>query len=116
MEVEYLIERLGPYLGGIDVEKVKAALAAGSAAAVERILGIRVEEPPFFRMECARAAALARHYAEEEKRLRILLAEAKAAGASPADLAALWKRLRAAKHNHRLYKKILKKCKKEGIR
>lgn len=114
MEVDYLIEKYGKYLGGIDVERVKAALRSdASATAVERVLGIRVENPPLFPLECARVAALARHYEEEERRLRLQLAEAKAAGIPPADLAVLWKRLKAAEHNRRLYKKM---CKKTGVR
>lgn len=117
MEVDYLIEKYGEYLGGIDVERVKAALRNdASAAAVERVLGIRVENPPLFPLECARVAALARHYAEEERRLRLQLAEAKAAFASPADLAVLWKRLRAVRHNYKLYKRMMKMCEKTGVR
>lgn len=117
MEVDYLIEKYGKYLGGIDVERVKAALRNNaSAAAVERVLGIKVENPPLFPLECARAAALARRYAEEEWRLRLQLAEAKAAGIPPPDLAVLWKRLKAAKHNRWLYEKMLKMCEKTGVR
>jgi len=109
MEVDYLIERLGKYLGGIDVEKVKASLVQSSDAAF-RILGIDSEPVDVSALECRRVATFLEVYKEEEKRLRALYRELKALGISPSDLETLRRRIKAAKRNVKIYREMAKRC------
>lgn len=109
MEVDYLIERLGKYLGGIDVEKVKASLVQSSDAAF-RILGLDSEPVDVSALECRRVATFLEVYKEEEKRLRALYRELKALGISPSDLETLRRRIKAAKRNVKIYREMAKRC------
>ncbi|ABO09203.1 hypothetical protein [Pyrobaculum calidifontis] len=109
MEVDYLIERLGKYLGGIDVEKVKASLVQSSDAAF-RILGLDSEPVDVSALECRRVATFLEVYKEEEKRLRALYRELKALGISPSDLETLRRRIKAAKRNVKIYRDMAKRC------
>lgn len=110
MEVDYLIEKYGKYLGGIDVEKVKAALRDNSSAvAVERILGLKADGPQLSALERARLDALARRYAEEERRLRELLQEAKASGVPPAELTRLMEKIRNIRRMRKIIRSIQKR-------
>jgi len=109
MEVDYLIERLGKYLGGIDVEKVKASLMQSSDAAF-RILGLDSEPVDVSALECRRVATFLEVYKEEEKRLRTLYRELKALGISPSDLETLRRRIKAAKRNVKIYREMAKRC------
>jgi len=109
MEVDYLIERLGKYLGGIDVEKVKASLTQSSDAAF-RILGLDSEPVDVSALECRRVATFLEVYKEEEKRLRTLYRELKALNISPSDLETLRRRIRAARRNVKIYREMAKRC------
>jgi len=109
MEVYYLIERLGKYLGGIDVEKVKASLVQSSDAAF-RILGLDSEPMDVSALECRRVATFLEVYREEEKRLRALYRELKALGISPSDLETLKRKIRVAKRNVKIYREMAKRC------
>jgi len=109
MEVDYLIERLGKYLGGIDVEKVKASLVQSSDAAF-RILGLDSEPVDVSALECRRVATFLEVYKEEEKRLRALYRELKALGISPSDLETLRRRIKTAKRNVKIYREMAKRC------
>ncbi len=115
MEVEYLIEKLGPYLGGIDAEKVRSLLRA-TQNSVERLLG--VETPPddnLEELECARIRSFAERYFQESERLRALYRELKAAGFAPSDIAGLRKKIREAKRRASLYKEMLKRCQSRSV-
>ncbi|ABP51231.1 MAG: hypothetical protein QW677_05415 [Pyrobaculum sp.] len=115
MEVDYIIERLGPYLGGIDVEKVREALRREHVG-VERVLGIEIEEGPSVEeLECVRIRSFAEHYAEEEKKLRALYNELRALGISPSDMAQLRGKIRAARRRARMYREMLKKCQGRSV-
>lgn len=110
MEVDYLIEKYGKYLGGIDVEKVKAALENNSSAvAVERILGVKADDSQLSALERARLDALARRYAEEERRLRELLQEAKASGVPPVELMRLMEKIRNIRRMRKIIRSIQKR-------
>jgi len=109
MEVDYLIERLGKYLGGIDVEKVKASLVQSSDAAF-RILGLDPEPMDVSALECRRITTFLEFYKEEEKKLRTLYRELKALGVSPSDLETLRRRIKTAKRNVKIYREMAKKC------
>ncbi|MEM1598235.1 MAG: hypothetical protein QW598_09945 [Pyrobaculum sp.] len=114
MEVEYLIEKLGPYLGGIDVDKIKKILEERRADAALRILGVDAggEE---YELECIRLATFLEKYVEEEKRLRQLLVELKTMGVSPSDLAGLKRRIRAVRKNIRIYREMSKRCHRRSM-
>lgn len=115
MEVDYIIERLGPYLGGIDLARVRAALKTAPVG-VERILGVEVEgEDSVEELECARIRSFAERYAEEEKKLRALYNELKALGVSPSDTAQLRGKIRAARRRARMYREMLKKCQGRSV-
>jgi len=109
MEVDYLIERLGKYLGGVDVGKVKASLVQSSDAAF-RILGLDSEPVDVSALECRRIATFLGVYREEEKRLRALYRELKALGISPSDLETLRRRIKAARRNVKIYREMAKRC------
>jgi len=109
MEVDYLIERLGKYLGGIDVEKVKASLVQSSDAAF-RILGLDPEPMDISALECRRITTFLEFYKEEEKKLRTLYRELKALGISPSDLETLRRRIRAARKAVKMYREMVKRC------
>lgn len=115
MEVEYLIEKLGRHLGGIDVEKVKSALRSRAEGA-ERILGIRLEEAEAeVEAECRRIRSLLGRYREEERRLTDLYRELKLLGVAPSDLEALKKRMREVRRRIRLYREIEKRCQGRSV-
>jgi len=109
MEVYYLIERLGKYLGGIDVEKVKTSLVQSSDAAF-RILGLDSEPMDVSALECRRIATFVEFYKEEEKRLRTLYRELKALGISPSDLETLKRKIRVARRNVKIYREMAERC------
>ena len=115
MEVEYLIERLGPYLGGIDVEKVRSLLGI-TQRGVERLLGIETQtDDNLEELECARIRSFAERYFQEGERLRALYRELKAAGLAPSDMAGLKKRIREAKRRAGLYREMLKRCQSRSV-
>ncbi|MGC9130903.1 MAG: hypothetical protein ACP5H5_04885 [Pyrobaculum sp.] len=115
MEVEYLIERLGPYLGGIDVEKVRSLLGA-TQSGVERLLGIETQtDDNLEELECARIRSFAERYLQEGERLRALYRELKAAGLAPSDMAGLKKKIREAKRRASLYREMLKRCQSRSV-
>ncbi len=115
MEVEYLIERLGPYLGGIDVEKVRSLLGA-TQSGVERLLGIETQtDDNLEELECARIRSFAERYFQEGERLRALYRELKAAGLAPSDMAGLKKRIREARRRASLYREMLKRCQSRSV-
>lgn len=115
MEVEYLIERLGPYLGGIDTEKVRSLLDRTPNGA-ERLLGI--ETPPddgLEELECARIRSFAEQYLQEGEKLRALYRELKASGFAPSDLASLKKRIREARRRAHVYREMLRRCQSRSV-
>jgi len=110
MEVEYIIEKLGDYLGGIDVEKVKQALG-NKPTGVERILGIVAEEGEGLeRLECMRIKTFIDAYKKEEKRLVALYRELKTSGVTPSDMAFLKRKIKYVKRQIRIYKEMKKRC------
>lgn len=108
MEVEYLIERLGPYLGGVDIEAVRKAL--NSRSAVGRLLGIEVEEIDLQALECARLKAFLDFYKGEEERLSTTYKELRSSGISPSDLSALKSKIREIKKKRKLYESMYRLC------
>ncbi|MEM4509912.1 MAG: hypothetical protein QXD08_02975 [Pyrobaculum sp.] len=114
MEIDYLIERLGPYLGGIDVEKVKSILRGGGTA-VGRILGVENVEEDVEVVECRRVETFLEMYTREEKRLTSLYRELKAAGVSPSDMATLVKKVREVRRLVRLYSEFVKRCQGRSV-
>lgn len=110
MEVEYIIEKLGEYLGGIDVERVKKALG-NKPAGVERILGIVAEEEEGLgRLECMRIKTFIDAYKEEERRLVALYRELKTSGVAPSDMASLKRKIKHVKRQIRIYREMGKRC------
>lgn len=109
MEVEYLIEKLGQYLGGIDIEKVRHSLRSKPVGA-ERILGIKIEESETTEAECLRIKGLIDLYKKEEMRLIALLRELKTMGIAPSDMEILKKKIRLVRKRIRIYRDIMKKC------
>ncbi|MEZ0319481.1 MAG: hypothetical protein ABWK05_05775 [Pyrobaculum sp.] len=114
MEVEYLIEKLGPYLGGIDVGRIKKMLEDRQPSAVSRILGVEAVEE-VYELECVRLAAFLERYVEEEKRLRQLLVELRTMGVSPSDLVSLKRRIKAVRKNIRIYKEMYNRCHRRSM-
>ncbi|RFA94922.1 hypothetical protein [Pyrobaculum aerophilum] len=115
MEVEYLIERLGPYLGGIDVEKIKEVLR-GDTRGVERLLGIEGVSGEYAEeLECMRIRAFVNRYLEEEKGLLSLYRELKSKGVAPSDMESLRRRLREVRRRIRLYKEMSRKCQGRSV-
>lgn len=114
MEVEYLIERLGPYLGGIDVEKIKSILSNGKSAAA-RVLGIEEVEEKLETLECRRVETFLEMYKAEEKKLRLLYRELKMAGVSPSDMSTLAKKIRDTKRRVKLYRELLRRCQGRSV-
>ncbi|MCC6020649.1 MAG: hypothetical protein LM577_04715 [Thermoproteaceae archaeon] len=115
MEVVYLVRRLGQYLGGIDVERIRELLAGSraSAIAVERLLGISVAEggqDAALALECARLARFLELYRREERRLLGLRAELRAMGVAPSETAPLRRRIRSVRRALRVYGEILQEC------
>ncbi|NAZ34170.1 MAG: hypothetical protein GU356_07795 [Pyrobaculum sp.] len=110
MEVEYIIEKLGEYLGGIDVERVKKALG-NRPTGVERILGIVAEEEEGLdRLECMRIKTFIDAYKEEERRLVVLYRELKTSGVAPSDMASLKRKIKHVKRQIRIYREMGKRC------
>jgi hypothetical protein len=110
MEVEYIIEKLGEYLGGIDVERVKKALG-NRPTGVERILGIVAEEEESLdRLECMRIKTFIDAYKEEERRLVALYRELKTSGVAPSDMASLKRKIKYVKRQIRIYREMGKRC------
>jgi hypothetical protein len=110
MEIEYIIEKLGRYLGGIDVERVKEALEKKSNA-VEKILGIVVEDhEDVEKLECLRIKTFINAYREEEKRLIVLYRELKTSGVAPSDMSSLKRKIRHVRKQLRLYREMEKRC------
>jgi hypothetical protein len=110
MEVEYIIERLGEYLGGIDVDKVKEALN-NKHTGVERLLGISINgDEDLEALECLRIKAFIDAYEEQERRLIALYRELKTSGVAPSDMASLKKKIRQIRKLLRVYKEIEKRC------
>ncbi len=93
MEVDYLIEKLGKYLGGIDVEKVRQL--------------IRDEE---VELECRRIKSLLEKWEEERERLESLYRELKSYEIAPSDLAKVRRQVRVVKRRVKLYRDMYKKC------
>jgi hypothetical protein len=110
MEVEYIIEKLGEYLGGIDVERVKKALG-NRPTGVERILGIVAEEEEDLdKLECMRIKTFIDAYKEEERRLVALYRELKTSGVAPSDMASLKRKIKYIKKQIRIYREMGKRC------
>ena len=110
MEVEYIIERLGKYLGGIDVDRVKEALN-NKHTGVERLLGISINgDEDLEALECLRIKAFINAYKEEEKRLIALYRELKTSGVAPSDMTSLKKKIRQIRKRLRMYKEMEKRC------
>ncbi len=110
MEVEYIIEKLGEYLGGIDVEMVKKVLG-NKPMGVERILGIVAEEEEGLeRLECIRIKTFIDVYKEEEKKLVALFRELRMSGVAPSDMASLKRRIKYVKRQIRIYREMEKRC------
>ncbi len=110
MEVEYIIERLGKYLGGIDVDKVKETLN-NKRTGVERLLGILInDDEDLEALECLRIKAFIDAYKEEEKRLVALYRELKTSGVAPSDMTSLKKKIRQIRKRLRMYKEMEKRC------
>jgi len=115
MEVEYIIERLGEYLGGIDVDKVKKALN-NKHMGVERLLGISINgDEDLETLECLRIRAFIDAYEEEEKRLIALYRELKTSGVAPSDMTSLKKKIRQIRKRRRVYKEMEKRCQTRRI-
>ncbi|MFN7105681.1 MAG: hypothetical protein ACK4M3_03755 [Pyrobaculum sp.] len=96
MEVDYLIEKLGKYLGGIDVEKIKKMLES--------------EDFIFREAECRRVMAFLERYVREKERLERLYGELKALGVAPSDLATLKRQIRAVRRKIKMYRDMSKRC------
>ncbi|MCI4446914.1 MAG: hypothetical protein JHC20_03240 [Pyrobaculum sp.] len=110
MEVEYIIEKLGEYLGGIDVEKVKKTLNNKSVS-VEKLIGIPISgDEDLEGLECLRIKAFIDAYEEEEKRLIALYRELKTSGVAPSDMTPLKNKIRLIRKQLRVYKEMEKRC------
>jgi hypothetical protein len=110
MEVEYIIEKLGEYLGGIDVDKVKKTLKNKSTG-VEKLIGIPISgDEDLEGLECLRIKAFIDAYEEEEKRLITLYRELKTSGVAPSDMTSLKNKIRRIRKQLRVYKEMEKRC------
>ncbi|MFN3804231.1 MAG: hypothetical protein ACK4SY_04170 [Pyrobaculum sp.] len=97
MEVDYLIEKLGKYLGGIDVEKIKKILESEEAYVIRGA-------------ECRRVMAFLERYVREKKRFEKLYGELKALGVATSDLAPLKRQIRAVRRKIKMYREMSKRC------
>jgi hypothetical protein len=110
MEVEYIIERLSEYLGGIDVDRVKEVLN-NKHTGVERLLGISINgDEDLEALECLRIKAFIDAYEEQERRLIALYRELKTGGVAPSDMTSLKKKISQIRKLLRVYKEIQKRC------
>lgn len=107
MEVEYIVKRLGRYLGGVVAER--ALESRNSVEAVRRLLGLEAEEGDLRPLECARLRALAESYLRGYKATRGLYGQLKSAVPIP-DLAVLIRRAREAARRARLYREMYLMC------
>lgn len=115
MEVEYLIEKLGPYLGGVDVEKIKNIIKKEEKG-VERLLGIEEAGGEYAEeLECLRIRTFIEQYLKEERGLLALYRELKSSGVAPSDMESLRRRIRGARRRIRMYKEMLKRCQGRSV-
>lgn len=110
MELELIIAKYGKWLGGIDVERVMSLLHDEGGRAVERILGVRVDDDKLEELECRKARSLLELYKAELGKLRGLYAELRSGGVSPSDLVVLRARIREVRRLSAFYKEILRRC------
>lgn len=99
MEVEYLIEKLGKYLGGINVEKVREI----------------IRDSNVIELECKRIKSLLEKYKEERKSLKSLYRELKSYEITPSDLAKVKREIKAVKRRIKLYREMYRKCSSQVI-
>ncbi len=108
MSIEYIADRYGHLLGGIDVDKAIRTIRSDRAnAAVSRLLGVELPPHDEKQGECAQLKAMLERAKAEEAALRRLISEARDMGVPRSDLGPAYARLRNARKRRRLASRMI---------